>query len=73
MNKPSMHYGPLSTRPVYERMRGLQVGEQFTLQLRDWKSATPPTDTIGKNRKYVDRFAVRELEEGKGWVITRLK
>ena len=58
---------------MYDRLKTLQVGEEFTLKLSEWKSATPPTDSIGHSRRYRDCFQVRELEVGKGWVITRVK
>jgi hypothetical protein len=70
---PPKSLGAWATRAVYDRLKALQVGEEFTLKPSEWKSATPPTDSIGHSRKYRDRFQVRELEVGQGWVITRVK
>jgi hypothetical protein len=35
-------YGTIATRPVYDRIRALQVGEEFTLLKGEWKVATSP-------------------------------
>ena len=70
---PSRSLGAWATRAVYDRLKALQVGEEFTLKPSEWKSATPPTDSIGQSPRYRDCFQVRELEVGKGWVITRVK
>jgi hypothetical protein len=65
--------GPIATRPVYERMRSLRVGEAFTVERKEWQVATSPKDSIGKNARYRDHFKVEELEGGKGWLIARVK
>jgi len=66
-------YGTIATRRVYERIRALQVGEDFTLLRSEWKVATLPTDSIGKAIRYRDHIKVRELEDGTGWIILRVK
>lgn len=66
-------YGPMATRGVYERVRSLQVGEEFTLKASEWSSATSPVESIGKSARYRDYYTVRELSDGKGWVISRIK
>jgi hypothetical protein len=71
--KPMKSYGLIATRPVYERMRSLQVGEAFTVAPKEWPIATPPTATIGKNVRYRDHFKVEALEGGKGWRISRVR
>jgi hypothetical protein len=71
--KPMRSYGLIATRPVYNRMRSLQVGEAFTVAPQDWPIATPPTDTIGKNARYRAHFKVEELDRGRGWRIIRVK
>jgi hypothetical protein len=73
VNDPPKSLGPFATRHVYERVRSLQVGEEFTLELSEWKSATAPTITIGNNRSFRDRIKVTELGDRKGWLISRLK
>jgi hypothetical protein len=65
--------GPFATRHVYERVRSLQVGEEFTLTVSEWKSATAPTITIGNNRSFKDYIRVTELGDHKGWRISRVK
>jgi hypothetical protein len=65
--------GPFATRHVYERVRSLRVGEEFTLKLSEWGSATAPTITIGNNRSFRDCIKVRELGDRKGWLISRVK
>jgi len=71
--KPIKPYGPIATRPVYERMRSLQIGEAFTVAWKDWRAATPPTETIGKSARYRDHFKVDELDGGMGWRISRVR
>jgi hypothetical protein len=71
--KPMKSCGPIATRHVYERMKSLQVGEAFTVEWKDWRAATPPTDTMGKSARYRDHFKVEELDGGRGWRITRVK
>jgi hypothetical protein len=73
-SRPLKSHGLIATtRPVYQRMRSLQVGEAFTVAPKEWPIATPPTDTIGKNVRYRDHFKVEQLDGGKGWRITRFK
>ena len=73
MNRFNGPRGPIATRAVYIRAHALAIGEHFTVSLREWKSATPPTETLAKNRRYEGQFDVRELADGKGLVITRVK
>jgi hypothetical protein len=65
--------GPMVTRAIYERIRTLRIGENFTLQASEWKMATSPMDSIGKGARYRDKIVLRELENGTGWVISRVK
>jgi hypothetical protein len=66
-------YGPIATRKIYDRMRSMQAGEEFTLKRSEWKVATPPVDTIGKSATYRDDYTVRELADRTGWVIARVR
>jgi hypothetical protein len=66
-------YGLIATRPVYERMRSLQVGEAFTVAPKEWPIATPPTATIGKSARYRNHIKVEELDGGRGWRISRVR
>jgi hypothetical protein len=66
-------YGTLATRTVYQRLRALEVGEEFTLSTKEWKVATSPMDSIGKSVRHRDHIKVRELENGTGWIISRVK
>jgi len=68
-----MAYGPIATRKIYDRMRSMQVGEEFALKRSEWKVATSPVDSIGKSAKYRDDYTVRELADGTGWVIVRVR
>jgi hypothetical protein len=65
--------GPMVTRAIYERIRLLRVGEKFTLAASEWRVATCPMESIGKSKRYQDRIVVRVLENGAGWVISRVK
>ena len=69
----AMQYGPVATRPIYERLRQMQVGEEFRLQPKEWPVATSPKDSIGRSARYRDDYNVRELGSGEGWVISRVK
>jgi hypothetical protein len=73
MPDPPKSLGAWGTGAVYDRLKALQVGEEFTLKPSEWKSATPPTDSVGHSRRYRDRFQLWELKVGKGRVITRVK
>jgi hypothetical protein len=66
-------YGPIATRAVYARVRSLRVGEDLTLKASEWRSATSPVESIGKSERYRDYYVVRELNDGKGWVISRIR
>jgi hypothetical protein len=65
--------GPMVTRAIYERIRSLRIGEKFTLAASEWKIATAPEESIGKSKRYRDRIAVRPLDHGEGWLISRVK
>jgi hypothetical protein len=65
--------GPMVTRAIYERIRSLRVGEKFTLAANEWRMATAPEESIGKSKRYWDRIVVRPLENGTGWLISRVK
>jgi hypothetical protein len=68
-----MAYGPIATRKIYDRMRSMQVGEEFALKRSEWRVATSPVDSIGKSAMYKHDYTVRELADGTGWVIARVK
>jgi hypothetical protein len=69
----STKYGPIATRHIYDRMRELPVGAQFTLERHDWPMPTSLKDSIISNVRYRDHFTVEELDGGGGWRITRIK
>jgi hypothetical protein len=65
--------GPTMTRAIYERIQSLRVGEKFTLAASEWRMATSPVDSIRKSERYRDKIVLRELENGRGWIISRVK
>ena len=73
MKARRMAYGPIATRKIYDRVRSMQVGEELTVKWEEWAMATPLSDAILKSPTYRDEYKVRELEGGKGWMITRVK
>ena len=72
MKARRMAYGPIATRRIYERVRAMQVGEELTAKHEEWAMATPFADAIVKSPTCRDDYKVRELEGGKGWVVTRV-
>ena len=73
MKARKMGYGPIATRKIYDRMRSMQVGEEFALKRSEWKVATSPVVSIGKSAKYRYDYTVSELADGTGWVIVRIR
>jgi hypothetical protein len=48
-------------------------GERFMLARSEWRVATTPVGAIAGNARYRDQIVVRKLEDGTGWIISRMK
>lgn len=74
--QPLRRTRPSKNAHVYTQLFMLEIGEVLLVTNREWKIPTPPywnVNRVALMRKSPARFSCRTLEDGSGWLITRIK